>query len=62
VAGRGWKFEVLSDANAELKRLMNVVNVPHTFLLNKESKIVYQHTSYAPGDEEELWEKIQALK
>lgn len=62
VAGRGWKFEVLSDANAELKRLMNVVNVPHTFLLNKEAKIVYQHTSYAVGDEEELWEKIQALK
>jgi cytochrome c biogenesis protein CcmG, thiol:disulfide interchange protein DsbE len=62
VAGRGWKFEVISDANAELKRLLNVVNVPHTFLLNRDARIAYQHTSYAPGDEDELWEKVKQLK
>jgi peroxiredoxin len=62
VAGRGWDFEVLSDANSELKRQMNVVNVPHTFLLNRDGRIVHQHTSYAPGDEDALWQHIQNLK
>lgn len=62
VAGRGWDFEVLSDANSELKRQMNVVNVPHTFLLNQAGRIVHQHTSYTPGDEDALWQHILTLK
>jgi hypothetical protein len=40
---------------------MNVVNVPHTFLLDGQGRIVYQHTSYADGDEEELFRQILDL-
>ena len=40
---------------------MNVNNVPHTFLLNGNGEIVWQHNSYAPGDEEELYENIVKL-
>ena len=41
---------------------MNVVNIPHTLLLNDKLEVVWQHTSYAPGDEEELYEQVLLLK
>ncbi|MCI4666611.1 MAG: TlpA family protein disulfide reductase [Bacteroidia bacterium] len=62
VNGQDWDYEVYLDENGDLKRAMNVVNVPHTFLLNEKGEIVYQRTIYAPGDEELLYEKIQKLK
>ena len=37
---------------------MGVVNVPHTFLVNGKNEIIWQHTSYAEGDEDELYEQI----
>jgi thiol-disulfide isomerase/thioredoxin len=61
VNGKGWKYDVFLDENADLKRALNVTNIPHTFLLNKAGEIVWQHNSYAPGDEEELFEKVKAL-
>jgi len=61
VNGKGWEYEVLLDPNSDFKRAMNVVNVPHVFLLDKNGKIVYQHTTYAEGDEEELYEKVKKL-
>lgn len=60
--GRGWEFDVYLDSNGDLKRAMNVVNPPHTFVINTKGEIVYQHTAYAEGDEEELFEQVkQAL-
>ena len=53
--------EVYLDPNSELKRAMGVSTVPHTFLLNGEKKIVWQHRGYVDGDEDELREKIEAL-
>lgn len=62
VEGKGWDFEVLLDANGDLKRAMNVNNPPHTFLFDGSGKIVYQHTGYFEGAEEELYEEILKLK
>jgi peroxiredoxin len=59
VAGRGWDFRVVLDANGDLKRALNVINVPHTFLYDGEGKLVWQHTTYAEGDEAELFKKIK---
>lgn len=56
-----WEYEVLKDPNSDLKRAMNVTNVPHVFLLDGNRKIVSQHTTYAPGDEKHLYEEIQKL-
>ena len=56
-----WDYEVLLDPNSDFKRAMNVVNVPHVFILNKKGEIVKQHTSYSPGDEEHLYELIRKL-
>ena len=33
--------------------------VPHTFLLNGDREVIDQHTSFAPGDEDKLFEKIK---
>lgn len=62
VSGKGWAFEVLLDANSEFKRKMNVVSVPHTFLVNAAGEIKYQHASYSAGDEEDLFEAINTKK
>jgi len=59
---RGWEFEVYCDPNSDFKRAMNVVNVPHTFLLDSKGNIISQHTSYVDGDEIELFYKIMTLK
>ena len=62
VEGKGWDFEILLDANGDLKRAMNVSNPPHTFLFDGNGKIVYQHTGYIDGSEEDLYEEILKLK
>lgn len=59
VNGKGWDYEVYLDANGDFKRAMNVNMVPHTFLLNGNREVVGQHTSYAPGDEDKLFEKVK---
>jgi thioredoxin-related protein len=37
---------------------MNVSNPPHTFLFDGDGKLVYQHTGYIEGGEEDLYEEI----
>ena len=61
VKGRDWKFDVLIDENSDFKRAMNVNNPPHTFLINGDGEIVYQHNGYAPGDEKKLFEELKKL-
>ena len=61
VNGKAWEYEVLLDPNSEFKRAMNVVNVPHVFLIDGKGNIVDQHTSYADGDENELYEKVKKV-
>ncbi|MDQ3051734.1 MAG: TlpA family protein disulfide reductase [Bacteroidota bacterium] len=61
VNGKGWDFEVYLDPNGDFKRAMNVNTVPHTFLLNGKLEVVNQHTSFAPGDEEKLYELVKKL-
>jgi cytochrome c biogenesis protein CcmG, thiol:disulfide interchange protein DsbE len=61
VNGKGWDYEVYIDTNSDFKRAMNVNNVPHTFLVDGNGKIVSQHNTYAPGDEKKLLEEIRKL-
>lgn len=61
VNGKGWEYEVYIDKNSDFKRAMNVPNVPHTFLIDGNGKVVWQHTTYVDGDEEELYGLIQKL-
>ena len=61
--GQGWDdYTCVYDKNQDLKRAMNVSLTPHTFIVDGEGNIVYSHSGYTPGSEEELFEKIKALK
>jgi len=61
VAGKGWEFEVLLDPNSDFRRAMNVNNVPHTFLIDGNGKIVMQRNTYTPGDDEKMYEELKKL-
>ncbi|MFM7901473.1 MAG: TlpA family protein disulfide reductase, partial [Bacteroidota bacterium] len=59
---KGWEYESYLDVNSDFRRAMNVNMVPHTFLLNGKREVLDQHTSFAPGDEDKLFEKVKAAK
>lgn len=61
VLGKGWEYEIYLDENSDLRRALNVNNPPHTFLLNGNKEIVWQHNGYVPGDEDVLFELVQKL-
>jgi peroxiredoxin len=57
--GQRWEYDILLDPNQDLKRELNIQNVPFTVLLNKRGKIVYTHSGYVEGDELILEEEIR---
>jgi peroxiredoxin len=61
VNGKDWQFDVLLDPNQEFKRAMSVNMIPHTFLLDGNGNIVYQHTSYYEGLEDEIFELVEKV-
>lgn len=58
VAGKGWPYDIYLDQNSELKRAFNINEIPYVMVL-KNGKIIYQHTGYMAGNEEELFEAIK---
>jgi thiol-disulfide isomerase/thioredoxin len=58
VSGKGWDYEILLDTNSDLKRQLNAPTIPLTLLV-KNNKILYRHSGYTPGAEDELYEKIK---
>ena len=63
VEGHGWSdFDVLFDKNKEFMRAMNVSYTPQVFVVDKKGKVVYSHTGYTPGSEQELIDVIKSLK
>lgn len=58
VNGKNWDYVVLQDVNWDFKRAMNVPDVPYLCILNGKGEIVWQHTSYAPGSEEEVYQEL----
>ncbi|MCR4659311.1 MAG: TlpA family protein disulfide reductase [Bacteroidales bacterium] len=59
--GKKWPYEIYLDPNQDMKRAMNVGDIPHTFIIDGNGEIVYQHTTFVEGDEEELIEKVREL-
>jgi peroxiredoxin len=57
-----WTYDVLLDANQDLKRELNIQSVPFTVLVDANGKIVYTHSGYTEGDENILEDAIQSLK
>jgi len=61
VNGKGWEFEVYLDENSDFKRSMNVNVPPHTFIVDGNGTIVWQHVGYLDGDEEEYIEIVEKI-
>ncbi|RLD59436.1 MAG: TlpA family protein disulfide reductase [Bacteroidetes bacterium] len=62
VNGKAWDYEVLLDANGDFKRAMNVNLIPHTFVIDGNGEIVWQHTSFSEGAELDLIEVVTKVK
>ena len=58
VNGKGWPYKILLDKNQELKRALNISTMPQIIIL-KDSKIIYIHSGYSPGVEDEFYEIIK---
>ena len=58
--GKGWSYEILFDSNQELKRALNIANVPHVVVYYK-GKIIYQHSGFTPGSEMLMYNKIKSV-
>lgn len=61
IKGKRWPFEVVTDYNQELKRLMNVTDIPHYIIFKQDGKLHSRHTGYLPGDEEDILDKLIKL-
>ena len=55
VNSKDWEYEVYIDSNGEFMRSMSVSVIPHTFVLNKDKEVIYNHVGYSDGDENELY-------
>ncbi|WP_034061301.1 TlpA family protein disulfide reductase [Lacinutrix jangbogonensis] len=58
VNGKAWDFDILLDTNNDLKRELGAATVPLTLII-KNGKIVYRHSGYTPGAEDDLFEEIK---
>ena len=52
-------YEVLLDPNGELKRALGVQLIPYTLIVDGKGKIVYKHSGYVDGEEDELFEEVK---
>lgn len=59
---RGWSFDILLDPNGDLKRALNVQVIPSVIVLSSKGKIIYRHTGYTDGSEEQIIEAIRKYK
>jgi peroxiredoxin len=59
--GNDWDYEILLDVNSDFKRAMNVNMIPHTFLLDGDGNVVWQHTSFSEGGELQLIENVRKI-
>lgn len=57
INGKRWDYEFLLDTNNDLKRALGAATVPLTLVV-KNNKILYRHSGYTPGAEDELYEKV----
>lgn len=58
VNGKSWDYNILLDPNNEFKRAVGAASIPMTLVV-KNNKILYRHSGYSPGAEDELYKKLQ---
>jgi cytochrome c biogenesis protein CcmG, thiol:disulfide interchange protein DsbE len=61
VNGKNWDYEVYLDQNKDFARALNVSVYPHTFIVDGNGNVVWQHVSYTEGSETDLYEIVKKL-
>jgi len=59
---KGFTFDVLLDTTSDFAKAYNVQSIPRLLLFDGNGQMVYDHSGYAPGDEEELFSEIKKIK
>ena len=63
IRGKGYTFTVLLDPEGALLRSHQPsLDVPFTFVLDRQGKVAYSHSGFVPGDEEALRAVLDRLK
>ncbi len=57
-----FSFETLFDSRGKVRKLFNVVDIPHTVVIAPNGEIVTVHTGYKRGDEKHLLLEIEKWK
>ncbi|HTS44010.1 MAG TPA: redoxin domain-containing protein [Puia sp.] len=55
-----WKFDVFSDINGDLRKILNSTKVPQALIIKKE-RVMYELSGFEPGTENYLLQKMQAI-
>lgn len=58
---RDWDYTVLLDPNSDLRRAVGAQMIPFTLICDGDGKVVYKHSGYTDGDENELIDHVKAL-
>jgi len=62
VAQEGWDYQVLLDTNGDIKRAFGVQSIPFVCVIDGNGKIIFKHTGYTDGGEEEIIEVVRKAK
>ena len=54
-----FSFVSLFDPQGTVKKMLNVTNIPRTFIVAPDGEIIYDHTGYQRGDEKHYEEVIE---
>lgn len=61
INGKSWDYQILLDPNKNLYRALNINQIPHTFVVNGNGEVVWQHITYTEGSEEDLYEIVKKV-
>jgi len=61
VNGKNWDYDVYLDMNKDLYRALNINQVPHTFVVNGNGEVVWQHVTYTEGSEIDLYNVVKEV-
>lgn len=61
-SGRGWDgIGLFFDVNGDFRRALNVNQIPHVLIYDSSGKLVYSHSGYVPGGEEDIFTRLKQI-
>jgi len=62
IAAKGFDFTVLLDPESQVVKMFNPEKkIPFSLIVDKAGQVVYVHTGYQPGDEQEIRARLASL-